>query len=494
MSVAFLHHRRYKIPGSPAWWWFAVTAGLIGLGAVYWDDSWHTDRGRDGFLVAPHLLLYGAVTALGMVMAWWAWRSRGDAREGAPRLALLGVATVLVSAPIDELWHRLFGRDAVIWSPPHLVGIAATFTVAVALARGVTIAAGRTVMMVVAANALVLGAAMVLVMEFEADVPQFSPALYLPVVSATASFVLPLIRTQDHRRFAFTYATLAYTAVRLAIVLALALGGFSTPIVPPLLLVAFVVDRASSRGIWALLALPGAVHAVYLPWLFFMPHGVDLTAAEMFVSVLLSLVVAVSPAAWSRIRRVGLPAAGAFIAVVLFASAAGAHDPGQGVQDAAITFEIDVIDSRATIETIVGGEDCERLIPSRIVARRGGDERSAPLTSRSPCGADGTIQLPRRGRWFVYVEYQRSERQLEAWVPIESPNSTLYDVRRLYLPSHRQDTWWRSAVGVALVLAALGLVLRARRVGVATDQPVAAQVLLTDALDQDPRDADRDEA
>ncbi len=450
-----------------------MIAGLMGLGAVYWDDSWHTDRGRDDFLVPPHLLLYGGVMALGLLMGWWAWTLRREgARDGAPRLALLGVAAVLVSAPVDELWHRLFGRDAVIWSPPHLVGIAATFAVAVALARGVTTAVGRTVTMVVAAHALVLGAAMVLVMEFEADVPQFSPALYLPVVCAAASFVLPVIRTQDQRRFAFTYATLAYTAVRLAIVVALSLGGFSTPIVPPILLVAFVVDHAASRGLWSTLALPAAVHAVYLPWLFFVPNGVRLTATEMIVSALLSLAIAVSPVLWSRVRRVGLPAAGACIALVLFASAAGAHDPGQGVQDAAITFAVDVVHSRASIETIVGGEDCERLVPSRIVARRAGQERSAPLTSRARCVAGGTIELPRPGRWFVYVEYQRGERQLEAWIPIESSGATVHNVRRLYLPPVRQNTPWRSVVGSALVLVALGLAVYARRVGV-VNQPVS---------------------
>ena len=29
----------------------------------------------------------------------------------------------MLAAPIDDLWHRLFGLDVTIWSPPHLLGI-----------------------------------------------------------------------------------------------------------------------------------------------------------------------------------------------------------------------------------------------------------------------------------------------------------------------------------------------------------------------------------
>jgi hypothetical protein len=38
-------------------------------------------------------------------------------------LAAWGIALTVLAAPIDDLWHRLFGLDVTIWSPPHLLGI-----------------------------------------------------------------------------------------------------------------------------------------------------------------------------------------------------------------------------------------------------------------------------------------------------------------------------------------------------------------------------------
>src|SRR5439155_1843617 len=35
----------------------------------------------------------------------------------------LGALTVILSAPADDYWHRTFGRDVDIWSPPHLAGV-----------------------------------------------------------------------------------------------------------------------------------------------------------------------------------------------------------------------------------------------------------------------------------------------------------------------------------------------------------------------------------
>src|SRR5207249_359304 len=40
-----------------------------------------------------------------------------------------GAIWFFASAPFDDLWHRLYGIDVTIWSPPHLSLIAAACTV-----------------------------------------------------------------------------------------------------------------------------------------------------------------------------------------------------------------------------------------------------------------------------------------------------------------------------------------------------------------------------
>lgn len=60
----------------------ATVAFLAGLGAVagtYWDDSWHTDRGRDDFFIfiAPHVAIYGGVLVAAIVVACWARAAHG---------------------------------------------------------------------------------------------------------------------------------------------------------------------------------------------------------------------------------------------------------------------------------------------------------------------------------------------------------------------------------------------------------------------------------
>jgi hypothetical protein len=112
-----------------------LTAGW-GLG---WDIRWHLLIGRDSFWIAPHVLTYASVVlagivSLGVVALETSAARRGAAVPGAVRvlgltgtrgfhLAWLGMAVMVVAAPIDDLWHRLFGIDVTLWSPPHLLGL-----------------------------------------------------------------------------------------------------------------------------------------------------------------------------------------------------------------------------------------------------------------------------------------------------------------------------------------------------------------------------------
>jgi hypothetical protein len=70
-------------------------------------------------------MIYASVVA-GLALGWgvlayeW-WRGIPTTRGF--RLAALGLVLVVLAAPIDDLWHRLFGLDVTLWSPPHLLAL-----------------------------------------------------------------------------------------------------------------------------------------------------------------------------------------------------------------------------------------------------------------------------------------------------------------------------------------------------------------------------------
>ena len=100
-----------------------VVAGSAGLFATYWDDAWHTDLGRDQATIPPHLLLYAVVAACGL-SALRRSRSLAAVLRQPPLLLVAAGGTVTLAAlPIDAAWHAAFGRDAVLWSPPHMLAI-----------------------------------------------------------------------------------------------------------------------------------------------------------------------------------------------------------------------------------------------------------------------------------------------------------------------------------------------------------------------------------
>jgi hypothetical protein len=117
--------------------WILLTTKLTAGWGLGWDIRWHVLIGRDSFWIAPHVLIYASVAlavvvSLGVIALETA--RRGQAVSGAIQLfglvgtrgfhlAWLGMAVVIVAAPIDDLWHRLFGPDVTLWSPPHLLGL-----------------------------------------------------------------------------------------------------------------------------------------------------------------------------------------------------------------------------------------------------------------------------------------------------------------------------------------------------------------------------------
>jgi hypothetical protein len=119
--------------------WVLLGGKLLGAWGLTWDIQWHLLIGRDTFWIPPHLMMYGGVTA-GLLVAFavLALDTVAAHRHGVPRgaltvagftstrgmhLAAWGVGLVVLAAPIDDLWHRLFGLDVTLWSPPHLLGL-----------------------------------------------------------------------------------------------------------------------------------------------------------------------------------------------------------------------------------------------------------------------------------------------------------------------------------------------------------------------------------
>ena len=120
--------------------WVLLGANLLAGWGVQWDIQWHVRIGRDTFWIPPHVMTYSGVAIL--VLASFGVLARdtrrhllaGRAPRGTERvlgltgtpgflLAACGIALTVLAAPIDDLWHRLFGIDVTLWSPPHLLGL-----------------------------------------------------------------------------------------------------------------------------------------------------------------------------------------------------------------------------------------------------------------------------------------------------------------------------------------------------------------------------------
>jgi hypothetical protein len=107
---------------------------LLAYFGIQWDVSWHIVIGRESAWIPPHLAVYsgvGLVLASGVVPLWL---TRGRASPGVYLLAIAGLASTF-AAPLDELWHRLYGLDSTIWSFPHLVFVFSGSLVPLALIR-----------------------------------------------------------------------------------------------------------------------------------------------------------------------------------------------------------------------------------------------------------------------------------------------------------------------------------------------------------------------
>ncbi|GAA0914119.1 hypothetical protein [Nonomuraea longicatena] len=426
-----------------------LVAGLTSLFATYWDDAWHTDIGRDDALIPPHLLLFGSVAVVGVAVAAWGLaelRRTGSLVAVLKRPPLLiaaagGVCT-LASAPVDAAWHAVFGRDAVLWSPPHMLTVFGTL----ALLGGVFAAGAQARWIPPVCAALLLGVAVTAVLEFETDVPQFDERLYLPVLLVAALYAAALARALTPSAYTISGGVLLYLLIRLAVTGVLTLLGHTAPDLPLAVAGLAVMDLRWKRPLHAYAA--GAA-------------GVALTSALASATGLSSvppdavLVVAAAVVAGAlavRMRFAALLLAP--LALLAVPEQAVAHDPGQGraIARAALTV---TSDGRGTLTLAAQvREGCAGLRPARVVARRAGRALTGTLTP-SGCTFAGTLRVPEHGLWFLYAEWRQGA---ETWLPVHADAAgTLTEVRDIYLPPTRTGGAGPAISG--LLLYTLGLML-----------------------------------
>src|SRR5438093_2234507 len=106
----------------------AVLCGvLVFVLGGYWDVAWHLAVGRETFWSPPHLVLYSGILLILATCAYAfarAWRASRKVPGAGPFIAAVGAALSLAAAPLDDVWHRLYGLDVTILSPPHVLLVA----------------------------------------------------------------------------------------------------------------------------------------------------------------------------------------------------------------------------------------------------------------------------------------------------------------------------------------------------------------------------------
>ncbi len=445
----------------------AAVGGAVALFGVYWDDAWHTDRGRDTFWSPPHLVLYAGVAAATLTVLAAVRRPSGTAQL----LAVAGGLAVLASAPVDEAWHSAFGRDAVLWSPPHMFVVIASL----ALAVGVLGIAGSTPGRVGAAARLVaastvVGSLQVPVLEFDSDVPQFPTWTYIPVAVTGWLLALVIVRRLVPARWALLAVVAVYTAMRLGIASFLDLLDHSGTIVPPLLALAVIDDLLAQRGQRERVRLAAQAAVAPLVWFGWLavageagtrvPAGELPAALAVTIIAALIVIVLVGPPPAPAVGAVTAVSCVLLAVVVLgFARAprATAHDPGQGSEMQSATLEARRADNGTVAVTLtVTDGRCDRLAADRTVARRAGNTRAGDLRAHAACRWLGQVDAADSGRWFIYVELDDGGQPVELWVPLARDESVAAVERPLYAPPARPSSQLQSAAGLLLYAGVIG--------------------------------------
>ena len=221
--------------------WLLLAGKLLAGWGVQWDIEWHVVVGRDTFWIPPHVMTYAGVglavlVSFGVLAVETLAAARGGAARGPVErrrvlglvgtrgfhLAAWGIALTVLAAPIDDLWHRLFGLDVTLWSPPHLLGIvgsAINTWACLLIAREVYAAGAMRTVVMVAAGAMLYGNMHLTVQPANLTAYRHGGVLFytLPLLSA---LILPSVLVPIARLSGRAWAPLA--AVGLVILVGVA--------------------------------------------------------------------------------------------------------------------------------------------------------------------------------------------------------------------------------------------------------------------------------
>jgi hypothetical protein len=269
---------------------------------------------------------------------------------------------------------------------------------------------------------------MIPVMEYEADVPQFSSLWYLPVLSIGLILALSIVHTTDENPWMATATALVYTLIRLGVVAFLWLTGFSLTLIPPLLLPALVFDLAARFRLPHLMRAVLVTLTVYLsfmPSLDFFLKSITITLPDVLVGLPLAaggcwllIVLLEAPHLLAKQLKHGLLVI--FALFLLWPLPAYAHDPGQGQVIGTVRLQATAQQSSIVLTGIISNENlCHQLIPQTVEARRAGTTVTDTLSWESPCQFQGRLLVSARGRWFIYAELRQFQQPVETWLPVE---------------------------------------------------------------------------
>lgn len=468
--------------------------------ATYWDIASHFEGERERFLTPPHIGIYSGVTVALLAIALGLLIDRLDRgatvrhallhpfRESRPGLAAAGtgMATALAAAPLDNMWHEIYGIDITIWSPPHLLAIFGVSAASLGLAMLVAPATRsyRPILFHFLLSSLLTGL-VITTGEFEFNGPQYRIAYHPMVLAAAAALVLAAASRGPHR-WAATRVALIFEGLRLASVVFLAARGYPLPFVPLLLPTALIADllRAAvarhplllGAGLGAVTVATNALVAELLGGIAWRGDDLVLGAlgAVLASAVATSIGVGLGRGLNGRepTFRVASSATfgvAVFLSLVFTVPSAFAHDVGGDAGAGVISWEPGTFGPRQRVELritdlrVTSGET-----PNDVTAEfwRAQHRLVVPLRQEER-GYLGTFELPDEGPWMLLIRVQAGDRSLlatrqvdveRAREPVNNPHAERFTLGLDKLAGS-DPPQWLDLIAYGVSLGILGLLL-----------------------------------